>query len=137
MDHPEGARFRRTGRAEIHEEIHREHRLLSNRMSWYLMSQAFLVGAFAVAGDNNYRLWWMSYFIPVIGIVITAWILCSIIGGLLAMAHLRGKHSYNRDCYGASRGYHWLGISPLWAIPGSLLLAWIAAFWLLAVYRQR
>jgi len=30
----------------IHEEIHREHALISNRMNWFVTSQAFLVAAF-------------------------------------------------------------------------------------------
>lgn len=91
-------------RDRIHAEIHREHGLLSNRMSWYVTSQAFLVGAFAVGGNNGYAFRWMSYLIPVVGIVITTLILLSIVAGLLAMTRLRRQISY--DCFGAPKYFH-------------------------------
>lgn len=34
----------------VHREIHYEHGLISNRMSWYVTSQSFLMAAFAVVG---------------------------------------------------------------------------------------
>ena len=65
---------------DIHEEIHRKHGLLSNRMNWYVTSQAFLFGAAALGGDSPFsRL--MSY----LGIAVTLAIMASVVGGLLAM----------------------------------------------------
>jgi hypothetical protein len=112
----------------IHEEIHREHSLLSSRMNWYVTSQSFLFAAFAVAGDNNYTLRWMSRFIPAIGITITALIMVSILAGLLAMSHLRRLKAYNSNCFGAPVYFHWFGVGAPCFIPVFLLVAWIVAF---------
>jgi hypothetical protein len=115
---------------EVHAEIHREHGLLSNRMNWYVTSQSFLIAAFAVGGNSGYTLHSLSQLIPFIGIAVTATIMLSITGGLLAMYHLRKLVHF--DCYGAPRYFHWLGLFPLWAIPLFFLVIWIIALHLQA-----
>ena len=109
---------------KIHEEIHREHALLSNRMNWYVTSQAFLVAAFAVGGNSGYMFTWMSRLIPWIGIAITILIAISIGAGLFAMTHFRNLPSYNRNCYGAPPYFHWFGVGAPCAIPFILLVTW-------------
>ncbi|WP_072925471.1 hypothetical protein [Microcystis aeruginosa] len=44
----------------IDQEIHREHNLIANRMNWYVTSQSFLMAAFAISGNNNYRLGFLA-----------------------------------------------------------------------------
>jgi hypothetical protein len=54
----------------IDQEVHREHNLISNRMTWYVTSQSFLMAAFAVSGSSNHKFEWLSKpFLPVLGIL--------------------------------------------------------------------
>jgi hypothetical protein len=112
----------------IHKEIHREHGLISNRMSWYVTSQSFLVAAFAVGGNYNYRFQWMSRFIPVLGIAITLLIGLSILAGVGAMMRLRKQEFAISNVFEDAPIYlHWLGMAAPCLIPVILLSAWITA----------
>jgi len=110
----------------VHEEIHREHGLISNRVNWYVTSQSFLVAAFALCGDPNYRFDWMGWLIPSIGIGITVLMLASIIAGLVAMKRRR-KEEFEFEAhkiFDDPKLLHWLGMLPALGIPLALLWAW-------------
>jgi hypothetical protein len=57
--------------SSIRAEIHAEHTLISHRISWYIITQSFLMTAYAIAGGSNQ---WQQYFqfaMPVIGILLS------------------------------------------------------------------
>lgn len=73
----------------IDQEIHREHNLIANRMNWYVTSQSFLMAAFAVSGNNNYRLGFLSISLPILGIVTSFIIGASLYAAIKAMNQLK------------------------------------------------
>jgi len=73
----------------IDQEIHREHNLIANRMNWYVTSQSFLMAAFAISGNNNYRLGFLSISLPILGIVTSFIIGVSLYAAIAAMALLK------------------------------------------------
>ena len=73
----------------IDQESHREHNLIANRMNWYVTSQSFLMAAFAVSGNNNYRLGFLSVFLPILGILTSCIIGASPYAAIEAMAQLK------------------------------------------------
>lgn len=116
---------------KVHDEIHREHSLLSNRMNWYVTSQSFLVGAFAMGGEANYTFRWMSrWFIPSVGILITVATMLSMFAGVRAMIHLRNLSCYKCDCFNAPPYLHRVGVGASCMIPVILLLGWIGALYM-------
>ena len=73
----------------IDQEIHREHNLISNRMTWYVTSQSFLMAAFAVSGgQGNSVSCSFKLSLPILGISISIIILASLIAALTAMQKL-------------------------------------------------
>ncbi|MBE5229586.1 MAG: hypothetical protein INR81_10935 [Microcystis aeruginosa PMC 728.11] len=75
----------------IDQEIHREHNLIANRMNWYVTSQSFLMAAFAVSGNNNYRLGFLSISLPILGIVTSCIIGASLYAAIKAMNQLKSE----------------------------------------------
>ncbi len=66
---------------QIRDEIHSEHALLSNRLTWYVTSQSFLVTAFTISRANGFTWypWFASLLLPAIGFCASTVILPSII----------------------------------------------------------
>jgi hypothetical protein len=124
----------------IHSEIHYEHGLISNRMSWYVTSQAFLMTAFmAGGGDGHSYQSWSKWFIPIIGILISALIWFAIVAALSAMKRLRKqefellqrKALANLPYRKMPKIIHFTGMTPAAVIPIIFMVAWIVA-WILA-----
>lgn len=70
----------------VHREIQHEHNLISNRMSWYVTSQSFLMAAFAVSGGANHSFQWLARpFLPILGIVTSLISWLSLIAAVAAM----------------------------------------------------
>lgn len=70
----------------VHREMHHEHNLISNRMSWYVTSQSFLMAAFAVSGGANHSFHWLAKpFLPTLGIVTSLISWFSLIAAVKAM----------------------------------------------------
>jgi hypothetical protein len=80
---------------QIREEIRAEHALISNRLTWYVTSQSFLVSAFAISRGSGFQ--WYSWFstllLPAIGFCATALIFPSIAGAVrtIRIWHARQK----------------------------------------------
>jgi hypothetical protein len=58
-------------------------------MNWYVTSQSFLMAAFAVSGNNNYRLGFLSVFLPILGILTSCIIGASLYAAIKAMDQLK------------------------------------------------
>jgi hypothetical protein len=81
----------------IDREIYSEHNLISNRMTWYVTSQSFLMAAFAISGGHGHTFKWLSKpFIPILGIVTSFVIWCSLIAAVQAMNMLK---NYKKDIF--------------------------------------
>ena len=122
----------------LHEEMHREHGLISNRISWYVTSQAFLMTAFAASGSQGHDFRWLAnWFLPALGFVISLLIAKSVHAALRAMGLLQGEvkklFDNNMDLEKAPFGIrtpdiHSEGmLAPTW-IPRVFMLAWFVAF---------
>ncbi len=76
----------------LRDEIHAEHTLIANRLTWYVTSQSFLVSAFAISRGTGFS--WFSWFstmlLPAIGLTASLLIFPSIVG---ACATLRLWHA--------------------------------------------
>lgn len=118
----------------LHEEIHREHRLISERMSWYVASQAFLMGAFAMAGRDDHPYKWLPPTTAVVGLAMTLVAAISLGAALFSMRILRGQlfsalddADRKRLSYWFStqrRWLHWAGaIAPVF-MPAIFLVLW-------------
>ncbi len=117
----------------VHREIHYEHGLISNRMSWYVTSQSFLMAAFAVVGGYLHNFPWLAkWFIPPLGILISFVTLVSIGAAVLVMSRLRRKEKDLIDRYDPQSPFrllrkqtHRLGLLPPVSVPLLFLIAWI------------
>jgi hypothetical protein len=110
----------------IHEEIHKEHTLISNCLTWYVTSQAFLATALAIAGGKDHTLPWLPRLLPIAGIVISALILFSIVAAMCAMHHFRQKEFAMGGPFAAvPTRYHVFGLFAPVIIPTFLLGGWI------------
>ena len=125
----------------IDQRIYREHNLISNRMTWYVTSQSFLMAAFAVSGgQGNSVSRLFKLILPILGMLISLIILASIIAAWKAMQKLG---NYRREILKAD-GYlqriepfksrfmdgkyswiNYLGVSPPILMPLLFLIAWI------------
>jgi hypothetical protein len=142
----------------INREVHYEHNLISNRMTWYVTSQSFLMAAFAVSGGNGHQFIWLAKpLIPILGIVTSLVIWLSLIAAVEAMHRLKDyknrifrqdkylqkldpfnlrfrKKTENWFKFTIRVGWiHYIGLSPPVVIPPTFLIAWIIA--LLQVYK--
>ena len=133
----------------IDQEVHREHNLISNRMTWYVTSQSFLMAAFAVSGSSNHKFEWLSKpFLPVLGILTSLITFGSLLAALTAMNQLKeSKKDILKKCETLQEinpfkerfmedkhlWIHVLGMTPPVSIPIIFLTAWIIA--LVQVYK--
>lgn len=124
----------------IDQEVHREHNLISNRMTWYVTSQSFLMAAFAVSGSQNHSFKWLSKpFLPVLGILTSLITLRSLIAALVAMDKLKKdkkdilikstdlqkiKSFKERFMESDADWIHVLGMTPPVLIPMIFLFSW-------------
>jgi hypothetical protein len=123
----------------IDQEIHREHNLIANRMNWYVTSQSFLMAAFAVSGNNNYRLGFLSVFLPILGILTSFIIGASLYAAIKAMDQLKTekKRILEQDKYlgnistfkarfvdNKHTWIHRCGIFPALSIPVLFVIFW-------------
>ncbi len=122
----------------LHKELHYEHGLISNRTSWYVASQAFLMTAFAASGSHDHDFPWLAkWFLPVLGIISSLLIAISVHAGMRALDLLLGLvenlFRENPDLEKApfdirTPDIHKKGmLAPNW-IPRVFLLAWCIAF---------
>ena len=120
----------------VHREIHYEHGLISNRMSWYVTSQSFLMAAFAVVGGAGHNFLWLAKgLIPPLGIVISLIIWISLLAALVAMHRLRAKeralinlHDSTSPFGSLHKRTHLAGMSPPALVPFVFLIAWIVVW---------
>jgi hypothetical protein len=127
----------------IHSEIQFEHQLISNRMTWYVTSQSFLMTAFAVSGGTGNRFQWLSkWFLPGLGILISSVILFSLLAAFRSMERLRGEEQRlveSDEVFKSLRFWndkdqekmHSSGLLPPKVLPalfiGSWIILWISA----------
>ena len=66
----------------IREEIRGEHSLITNRLTWYVTSQSFLVTAFAISRGSGFTWhhWFSTTLLPLVAFVNSLLILPSIVG---------------------------------------------------------
>lgn len=121
--------------AWLEDEIHREHRLIADRMGWYVSSQAFLMTAFAIAGNTGHPFVWLPRVTAIAGIAISVVVAASLWAALAALHLLRGEarrlapsrfvafwFSPRRDVM------HRLGTLPPACLPVAFLLLWVVLF---------
>ncbi|MFM7788069.1 MAG: hypothetical protein ACKO90_07870, partial [Microcystis panniformis] len=60
-------------------------------MNWYVTSQSFLMAAFAVSGNNSYRLGFLSVSLPILGILTSFIIGASLYAAIKAMNQLKSE----------------------------------------------
>ena len=117
----------------IHTEIHREHDLISNRMSWYATSQSFLLTAFAITGSQNHNYQWLGeYLLPLLGISTTIVIIVAIMAAISSMCSLRRNEKQLLETEELAKLNslqnklpHIYGIMAPIAIPLLFLFAWL------------
>src|ERR1051325_11188359 len=117
----------------IHREIHYEHGLISNRMSWYVTSQSFLMAALAVVGGYLHNFQWLAkWLIPPLGILISIVTFVSIIAAVMVMSKLRNEEKCLIDKHDPKSPFkllrkqtHRMGLLPPISVPSLFLIAWI------------
>jgi hypothetical protein len=122
----------------LHKEQHLEHGLISNRMTWYVASQSFLLTAFAISGGlgNEFK-WLAKWVLPPLGLLISALFFASILAALKTMALLRDEvmstfeqnPQLPRGIYGIRPPWvRFWGMMPPRAVPVIFGVAWIIAW---------
>ena len=125
----------------VDQEVHREHSLISHRMTWYVTSQSFLMAAFAVSSSQNHSFKWLStLFLPILGILTSLITLGSLIAALVAMSEFKEQKKHildislqlqritpfkDRFLLGKRRWIHVLGMTPPVLIPMIFLFSWM------------
>jgi len=117
----------------VHREIHYEHGLISNRMSWYVTSQSFLMAAFAVVGGYMHSFPWLAkWFIPPLGMLISVVTLVSIGAAIRVMSELRNEEKCLRNKHDPRSPFkllrkhtHVMGLLPPVSVPLLFLIAWL------------
>lgn len=113
----------------LHEEIRKEHTLISNRLTWYVTSQAFLATALAIAGGKDHTMPWLPKLLPITGIVVSAFTLLSIAVAIFAMRHFRQKELTMGGLFSdVPMRYHVFGMFAPVVIPVFFLGGWIYVF---------
>jgi glucan phosphoethanolaminetransferase (alkaline phosphatase superfamily) len=116
----------------LHEEIHREHGLISTRINWSVMSQAFLISTLAISGSANHTMPWLAmYFIPILGLVISVSSFISIIAAMVAMSGFRESEKKIAKELGVEPiqniYIHLFGMCAAAIIPLAFIIAWVVA----------
>lgn len=78
----------------IRKEIQAEHNLIANRMTWYVSSQAFLMAAFTITGNNDYNYTWLAKLIPLLGLLNSLIIWLSLQAAVEAMSNCKKFQNY-------------------------------------------
>src|SRR2546422_4795974 len=122
----------------IRRRLEHEDNLVNQRLSWILMSQAFLLTGYAIllnaptdlrsemyARHQGLLMW----LIPLTGTVTVLLIWVSIVGALLAMRDLRARaatHPGFDSSHIQGRGItRWLGMEAPLLVPAVFLLSWL------------
>ena len=127
MDNPEKYKI-------LHDEIFREHQLISNRLTWYVTSQSFLMTVYAIVlGKDNQGAFMARWLIPSLGLLISVSILFSIYAALRAMADTKDRITplaqepefKDLPVCGEKPWVHFLGMLPPRVIPVLFLVTWL------------
>ena len=78
----------------MRDELQAEHTLISNRISWYVTSQSFLMAAFAVSlsttfSNDSSQLYFFHNAIPFLGIIISVLIWLGVVAAASAQSKLQ------------------------------------------------
>ena len=78
----------------VRDELQAEHTLISNRISWYVTSQSFLMAAFAVSlsttfSNDSSQLYFFHNAIPFLGIIISVLIWLGVVAAASAQSKLQ------------------------------------------------
>lgn len=134
----------------IRDEMHAEHTLISNRMTWYVTSQSFLMTAYAVSFNNGHKNpEFFVYAVPILGITISVLTWIGVFAAFLAQEQLQKVQKevleqfaeaekeivnlYRKTtCCGKKNGhiYHAMGMSSPLIIPMIFFFTWVIAFML-------
>lgn len=70
----------------IRQEIRDEHAHISNRLSWYVSSQAFLVSGFAISSNPAYHMAWFNHVeLPCLAWLLSAIVTPALVGAVLTI----------------------------------------------------
>ena len=117
----------------LRDEFHKEHQLVSNRTTWFAISQSFLISAIVL---GNERMGVVTDWIPYIGFFISLFSFLSIIAALIAMHDLKDQHDEldaanpnlkDLPVCGRKAFLHWLGMAPPFFLPVIFLALWTAS----------
>lgn len=139
----------------IREEIQAEHSLISQRLSWYVGAQSFLLTAYAIAWNQHHE--WRPFFqhgMPILGALLSVMALIGVWCALEVQKDLI-KHQeellktlrtslklkdpeaekvlaeYDKTtCSGRHSGkrFHDLAMTPPWVVPILFLVVWVVAY---------
>jgi len=122
----------------IRTEIRTEYDFISNRMSWYVTSQSFLVTAFTISGgDRHHYMWFLRSLIPVLGLLLSLIFWGSILAASAAIEELRRAQARLLETttladsplnMRAAWVHRWGMVPPL-LIPVLFVLFWIVAWY--------
>ncbi|HVS39180.1 MAG TPA: hypothetical protein VMS17_26720 [Gemmataceae bacterium] len=133
----------------LHAEIRAEHELVYHRMSWYVASQAFLVGAFAVLAVDAKQVR-LAIAVVILGASLSLLFWVPILLGRVAMEMLRKEEKrvlsllagtppapppapnhaqkfHTLWFLGSQRWIHWFSMGAPLLIPLALLVFWLFA----------
>lgn len=120
----------------VRAQIEHEDNLVTQRLSWFLASQAFLFSAFAILINGPEKSPFggreqMTFFrfLPLIGIAIGVLIWIAIWGGVISMARLRRLAHSRADLAGfpsihGPRYTRWMGLSAPLLLPPFFVAVW-------------
>lgn len=143
----------------LEKEIHAEHNLIANRMTWYVASQSFLMAAFTITGNStNYQYSWLATLIPFLGLLNSLIIWLSLQAAIQAMNNckkfqekffneddhlknckelkkilLESSDSNNSGDY-KQKWIHEVGLLPPRLIPLFFLTAWLFIFFKVLIF---
>ncbi len=126
----------------IRHRIEHEDNLISQRISWLVNSQAFLVTAYAISLNGSLEAKPKGYLdasqfllrsIPITGIACILLLWLTIVGAILAMADLRTlaskKEGFDPDLIQGRPLTRILGLSVPVFVPAVFLVIWVVLLW--------
>ena len=124
----------------LHREIDFRRDMISSRMNWYVVSQAFLMSAFSISGGNGHDFRWLAKVIlPELGIIISIMIWFVLRDAIAGIEYLRRREfeliSADQelrkllvaDTPEKTLAFHLKGKSALRSLPLLFLTAWVVA----------
>ncbi|MCI0465889.1 MAG: hypothetical protein L0Y57_02615 [Beijerinckiaceae bacterium] len=126
----------------LSDSIEKEYTLVNDRMTWLVVSEAFIFGAFATAAagypsgsEITILVNWLLFLMPVLGLLMAAFVIPAIYAAHSAAARLKnGREAYENLLPERLRvasisandwEHHWGNIPPLW-VPLLIIAAWAA-----------